>query len=181
MTLKGRMSFQKAVEVLAGAVKDELTHSTGDISVRWTRDGRTVARAHFSRGDKFVIVFATEGFETTIFRDKFFEAPTFRYRKEASWLRGTSAHKGKMPVEKAAEFLRIAKRDVLDDHAFGDAEVGWIRDGKEVATGYFGYQDARVTVLAADGFETTTFRDKDAEALRRLGHCVQYTRNDSGE
>jgi hypothetical protein len=80
-------------------------------------------------------------------------------------------------IEQAEEILNSATRLELRDHAFGDAEVTWMRDDVEVAGGYFG-STAQVWLspsLAAN----VVFNDADAYRLRKCGHDEVIDRNDS--
>lgn len=42
-----------------------------------------------------------------------------------------------MEIDEMKELLNGCTRTELRDHAFGDAEVSWWKDGKEVASGHF--------------------------------------------
>lgn len=82
--------------------------------------------------------------------------------------------------EEAKALLASAHRDTLSDHAFGDAEVGWVREGREVAVGYFGRQ-SYVTVLGDSSHSDTSFTDDEACQLRQMCKTSEYNRNDEGE
>lgn len=76
-----------------------------------------------------------------------------------------------MNLEQAKAFLQDTKRETLADHTFGDAEVYWMRDGKKVASGYFG-RESSVTI------GTATFTGSEANELESCGNFGSYTRND---
>lgn len=81
-----------------------------------------------------------------------------------------------LPLEQAKELLEQCTRNELQDHAFGDSEVFWDKDGIEVADGYFGGgRDPVVGIHNPDA----TFTGKDALALRNCGERGQVERNDS--
>lgn len=79
-----------------------------------------------------------------------------------------------MTIGEAIEFLSSCKRYELRDHAFGDREVTWIKDGIEVADGYIGEAKSSSVTIAE-----TTFTGSDAIALGRLGTLASVERNDS--
>ena len=83
-----------------------------------------------------------------------------------------------MTFEEAKALLVSAWRDVLTDSAFGDEEVGWVLDGEEIATGYFGGSKSRAEVLVhgADGANSVFYGD-EAKELRRLGRFSTCTSN----
>jgi hypothetical protein len=82
-----------------------------------------------------------------------------------------------MNLEEAKTLLNGATRHELRDHAFGDMEVYWVKNGKEIACGYFGGDHAEISVFkpAADA---TTFDGDDARALRECGTLGMAARND---
>ncbi len=80
-----------------------------------------------------------------------------------------------MTLDEAKKILSECERSELVDHAFGDAEVDWNKDGKEIAAGYFGGTSESVGFNDADH---TTFMDKEARELRQLGKLVASERND---
>lgn len=89
-----------------------------------------------------------------------------------------------MTLDEAKAVLSTCTREELRDHAFGDCEVYWIRegapalvDGDEVASGYFGSDERIVSV--SDGLFHETFRGDDADALRSCGTRGRVERNDS--
>lgn len=77
-----------------------------------------------------------------------------------------------MELTAAIILLNTCVRSELRDHAFGDAEVSWTKDGKEIAGGYFG-RDASVWIN--DG---PSFKDDEARQLRRCGSEGHVERND---
>lgn len=90
-----------------------------------------------------------------------------------------------MDREEAVYLLMSADREELRDHAFGDAEVYWRKDGKDIAIGYFGGEQTRITVYEEDSGEHGflkagfTFTDDDARKLRDTGKLNRVDRNDS--
>lgn len=78
-----------------------------------------------------------------------------------------------LDLAEAIALLSTCRREELQDHAFGDAEVYWRRDGEDVAVGYFGLDAREVQVLG------TMFRDADADALRSCGIRGRVERNDA--
>lgn len=78
-----------------------------------------------------------------------------------------------MNLDNAKLVLNDCTREELRDHAFGDVEVFWFKDGKEIATGYFGGVHAGVTLTPM-----TSFHDDKARELRNCGTLGQVDRND---
>jgi len=76
-------------------------------------------------------------------------------------------------LDEAKKVLDGCVRSELRDHAFGDAEVFWEKDGKEVASGYFGGSIASVS-----GGEIGSFDGQDARVLRSCGTEGEIERND---
>lgn len=72
--------------------------------------------------------------------------------------------------------LAACVRNELSDFAFGDSEVDWFKDGKLVASGYFG--SSHCDVYANDG--SWSFTGDLARSLRDLGRRGKTERNDSG-
>ncbi len=85
-----------------------------------------------------------------------------------------------MPLDYAKTFLAASTRDVLKDHAFGDSEVFWLRDGRQIAFGYFG-RSKSVSIKETKQFGSTSFEDKEAGELEFLGKNGVYERNDAGD
>lgn len=83
-----------------------------------------------------------------------------------------------MNLSEAKEILNTCAKEELRDHAFGDAEVVWLKDGKEVAGGYFGSGSAEVWFSTEDGHTTDTFKFDDARELRKCSAVVVVFRND---
>lgn len=77
-----------------------------------------------------------------------------------------------MEIHEAKELLNGCTRTELRDHAFGDAEVSWWKDGKEVASGYFGSTMSHVTIGHIPILGTT------ARELRYCGVEGHIERND---
>lgn len=74
----------------------------------------------------------------------------------------------------AKQLLAGAVREECRDHAFGDTEVYWMKDGKEIAQGYFG-REASVSFEGCAG----SFNGDEARELRELGTLGAVDRNDS--
>lgn len=88
-----------------------------------------------------------------------------------------------MNLESAAELLNTCVRDELRDHAFGDREVSWLKDGTEVAMGYFG-SSSSVSIFDggtdSNGIKTAfSFEDADARRLAECGELASAVRNDT--
>lgn len=71
------------------------------------------------------------------------------------------------------KLLRCCLRHELRDHAFGDVEVTWSKDGQDVASGYFN----RTGGMVSCGDQT--FTGIAAEPMRNLGTLSTVERNDS--
>lgn len=90
-----------------------------------------------------------------------------------------------MTLDEAKTLLSACVRDELVDHAFGDAEVSWMRNGVEVACGYFGGTGDSVgsydliTDTEDQKAKRWSFKDADARQLRYLGNSGRHDRNDS--
>lgn len=78
-----------------------------------------------------------------------------------------------MNINTARIILDDCIREELRDHAFGDVEVYWFKDGKEIATGYFGSQNSEVALSAK-----SHFRGNEARVLRECGTLGAVSRND---
>lgn len=80
-----------------------------------------------------------------------------------------------MTIEEAKALLAECTREELRDHAFGDAEVYWSREGEEedVAVGYFGNESREVV------FEAARFNGPGADELRYCGKRGRVERNDT--
>jgi hypothetical protein len=72
---------------------------------------------------------------------------------------------GKMPVEEVATLLGVSHRVVLGDSKSENQEVSWLKDGVEIAGGYFGRKTQRVVISAIGEFDETLFEDDDADRL----------------
>lgn len=77
-----------------------------------------------------------------------------------------------MELSEAKATLNLCVRGECRDHAFGDVEVFWTRDGEEVADGYFGGGTASVHV------QGTSFQGSEAHELRACGAEGEIGRND---
>lgn len=77
-----------------------------------------------------------------------------------------------MKLETAKIILNECTREELRDHAFGDAEVMWFKDGIEIASGYCGTK--AYVYLTPE----TSFYDDDARLLFGCGSEVKIHRND---
>jgi hypothetical protein len=77
-----------------------------------------------------------------------------------------------MELSEAKAMLNLCVRGESRDHAFGDMEVFWTRDGEDVADGYFGGGTADVYI------QGTTFHGSEAHELRRCGAVGVIGRND---
>lgn len=80
-----------------------------------------------------------------------------------------------MEFSEAKEVLTGCVRSELRDHAFGDAEVFWERDGVEVAGGYFGGGHTDVWFVGEIEGE---FKGDEARELRKCGTKGPVDRND---
>lgn len=83
-----------------------------------------------------------------------------------------------MTLDEAKEILNGCTRSELRDHAFGDVEVYWERDGGEIGSGYFGSGQGDVSVLGKDDIYHS-FKDSWARELRNCGTLAVVERNDS--
>lgn len=77
-----------------------------------------------------------------------------------------------MNINEAMQYLSTCTRWELRDHAFGDVEMGWEKDGQEVASGYFGGRHAGISVGEFN------FEGEDAYKLRDCGVLGLVERND---
>lgn len=77
-----------------------------------------------------------------------------------------------MDLNEAKEFLNDCDRVELRDHAFGDLEVSWLKDGKEVAFGYLSGVSQSVCIVLEQ------FKGEDAKSLVECGKAVTVQRND---
>ena len=74
---------------------------------------------------------------------------------------------GIVDLDQAIKELSNSVRDELIDHAFGDREITWTRNGVEIASGYSGSEGTLVTFTAVD--EGKTFQGREALALTHIG------------
>lgn len=93
---------------------------------------------------------------------------------------------GCLSFEGAKEFLNTCTREELQDHAFGDAEITWRKNGAMVAEGYIGGTTAYVTIGIFDDPDppidvrpSGSFSDQEARQLRLCGTLGTVERNDS--
>lgn len=77
-----------------------------------------------------------------------------------------------MEIDEAKELLNGCTRSENRDHAFGDAEVFWTKDGVQVAEGYFGNSMQQVM------FDHVTIQGTTASELRDCGIEGHIERND---
>lgn len=88
-----------------------------------------------------------------------------------------------MNFDEAKELLEGCVRHELRDHAFGDTEVTWRKDGVIVAHGYFSGSSAYVTI-ASDLPEgdpmgvSTSFHGDLSREMRNCGTEGSISRND---
>lgn len=78
-----------------------------------------------------------------------------------------------MNFQEAKELLSSCERSELRDHAFGDSEIFWSKDGKEVGGGYFGGKEASVWID-----DQASFDGEEARTLRECGTLTNVERND---
>lgn len=79
-----------------------------------------------------------------------------------------------MTIEEAEEFLNACEREELRDHAFGDVEIYWMKDGDEAARGHFGSTDFSVSIYPME----SSFKGAEAQRLRNCGTLKKVERND---
>lgn len=85
-----------------------------------------------------------------------------------------------MEFEEAKEILNGCVRSELRDHAFGDTEVTWMKDGLVLADGYFSGTTQTVSVIDWGNTEKSThsFTGDEARELRECGTEGEIDRND---
>lgn len=81
-----------------------------------------------------------------------------------------------LDLDEAKVVLDSCERAELRDHAFGDVEVSWTKDDKEIADGYFGGGVYDVCVKLDS--KTVTFSNEQALKLRNCGTLAEVGRND---
>lgn len=79
-----------------------------------------------------------------------------------------------MELQEAKDILGGCVRSENRDHAFGDCEVFWTKNGLLIAEGYFGGGDASVRIDEPEG----SFKGEQAHALRAFGTTGLISRND---
>lgn len=86
-----------------------------------------------------------------------------------------------LTLEQAKTLLNSCDRYELRDHAFGDVEVSWTKDDKDVASGYDGASSTSVYFHdgACDEPTNVVFRDQEAIELLKCGTLRKVERNDS--
>ena len=88
-----------------------------------------------------------------------------------------------MTLEEAKKLINSCTRHELRDHAFGDSEVYWEKDGKEVADGYYGRNASCGSINEyVDGKPVGvewSFSGREALELRKCGTTGGIERNDS--
>lgn len=82
-----------------------------------------------------------------------------------------------MDLQETKALLEKCTRQELRDHSFGDTEVYWTQNGKEVAGGYFSASEATVWFSTESVIDETNFHDDEARELRKCG-TLQVSRND---
>ncbi len=82
-----------------------------------------------------------------------------------------------MNIDAAKNILAHAVKSECRDHAFGDCEVYWEIDGKEVAAGYFGGGSRSVSVFN-DTDDSGHFEGAEADELRKIFAKEEIGRND---
>lgn len=85
-----------------------------------------------------------------------------------------------MTLEEAKELLDQCTRAELRDHAFGDREIYFTKDGTSVAEGYSG-TECEITIFGTGdgGLDDTYFQGSEAYELLRCGTLDSVERNDS--
>lgn len=83
-----------------------------------------------------------------------------------------------MTLDEAKTLLNTCKREELQDHAFGDCEVYWMRGEETVAAGYFG-GSSEGSIDIGIGVGRTRFSGAEADELRGCGARGRVERNDS--
>ena len=78
-----------------------------------------------------------------------------------------------MDLSDARQRLVGTTRHELRDHAFGDREVTWVKNGTLIASGYFGGGAGHVSFHAA----SISFVDNEARSLLDCG-TLEVSRND---
>lgn len=82
-----------------------------------------------------------------------------------------------MDIEEATKILSSAIRSELRDHAFGDMEVTWTKDGIVIADGGFGSSMDYVTI-GVEEHTMFSFKNADARKLMSCGTLGKVGRND---
>ena len=83
--------------------------------------------------------------------------------------------------EQAKELLAGCERRELKDHAFGDREIYFTKDDKNVAEGYSGSGGPSIMIFGEreDQEDATHFNGSEASELNGLGTYMGSERNDS--
>lgn len=78
-------------------------------------------------------------------------------------------------LSRAFRLLATSQCEELCDYTFGDTEMFWIKDGTEVATGYFGSSENTRSITFASGLSV----EGDAAIFgRKLYASIKSVRND---
>lgn len=85
--------------------------------------------------------------------------------------------KPEMSLEFAQSFLGASAQDILKSHEVGDSEISWLRDGNEVAYGYFSDMHSWIFIKGTKKFAPTRFKKKHAEILKHAGKCIAFSYN----
>lgn len=92
-----------------------------------------------------------------------------------------TSKQGVVTLAEAKALLDDSQREELRDHAFGDTEYFWKKNGIIVADGYSSYEVTDVTVWI-EGEPTTKgdFDGDEAKSLLNCGTLTQTWQNDTG-
>ncbi len=86
-----------------------------------------------------------------------------------------------LSFKEAMDILSESHRDTLASHAFGDAEVGWMKDGAHVAEGYFSSRKSSIHFSSGRWYLATTIEGAAADRLRECYKTQLTTRNDEAD
>lgn len=81
-----------------------------------------------------------------------------------------------MTLQQAMEMIRGSTKSESRDHVFGDREVYWEKDGKEIASGYFSSTTREVVMTGSSCFEGEAAYQLDRVPTVRLHGSI--CRND---
>lgn len=82
-----------------------------------------------------------------------------------------------MHIEEACYLLMSANREEVQDRSFGDAEIYWSKDGKEIGAGYASYVKDTYKITVAWDETTFSFSGEDAKRLCKLGTLIKVNIN----